>query len=1165
MTIPVADLMSQLRSLDIRLWAESDRLRYSAPADALTPELRAKLVERKADILAFLHQVDTAVRTEAPPIEAIPHSGDLPLSFAQQRLWFLDQLAPERPTYNLSNAFRLIGPLDVEALAQSLSEIVRRHEALRTTFEAKDGQPVQIIGPGPQPDEAWPLSLVDCRHLPETEREDEARRLAAEEARRPFILVQGPLLRVTLFQMGQADSILLLIMHHIISDGWSMGIFTRELAVLYEAYAAGQHPALPDPPIQYADFARWQRQWLQGSRLETQLAYWKQQLAGPLPSLQLPGDHPRPANQSFRGARHSLTLPTTLVNALRQINRQHDSTLFMMLLAAFNILLYRYSGQEDLIVGSPIANRNRSEIENLIGFFVNTLALRTDLSGNPTFLELLARLRQMSLEAYAHQDLPFERLVEALQPERDLSHQPIFQVMFVHQNTPLSMLEFSGLTLTPWPIETGAAKFDLTLFIEEDGTDLRASFEYSTDLFNAATISRLADHFQTLLAGIAARPESRLAELPLLTDRERQQLLVTWNATQAEWAPDRAAESIQQVFEAQVWQTPDARAAVFNGRTLTYDELNRRTNQLAHHLRALGVGPDKRVGICLERSLDMAVALVGVLKSGGAYLPLDPRLPPERLAFMLADAQAVALLTHQELAQTLPDPAAQVIRLDADATIIARHSDENPAHETRAENLAYILFTSGSTGQPKAVAVEHRHLLNYVYGILERLELPPGASFGLISAFAADLGNTAIFPSLCSGGCLHLILEEQATDPEALAEYGRQQRLDCLKIVPSHLKALLTASEPGHILPQQRLILGGEASDWAFIEQLHHLAPDCVIINHYGPTETTVGVTTYRVEAGQPVEASTTLPLGRPLANTQIYLLDPYLQPVPIGVPGELYVGGQGVSRGYLNRPALTAERFIPDPFSPKPGARLYRTGDRARYLPDGNIEFLGRVDHQVKIRGFRVELGEIEAVLGQHPAVREAAVLAQENPQRLVAYIVPRRNLTEPELLSYLKESIPDYMLPSVFVFLDSLPLNKNGKVDRRALPAPDPGQSQVTDHYQVPRDPVETVLADLWANLLGLERVGIFDNFFELGGHSLLAIQLISRLYKTFQVRLPVRVLFEAATIASLSEQLVKHEGQPGQVAAAARLRQKIRQMPAEEVQALLQARNKAKATGE
>ncbi|MGH7834655.1 MAG: amino acid adenylation domain-containing protein [Candidatus Binatia bacterium] len=927
-----------------------------------------------------------------------------PLSFAQQRLWFLHQLDSKSPTYHQPAAFLLSGSLDPQALQKALDHVVARHEALRTTFVPVDGIPMQMIVENRIVD----MPVVDLRGRSAGARDAEVQRLLAETIRHPFDLLQDLMLRALLLRLADHEHLLVLVTHHIASDGWSIGVLWRELAALYSAFASGNPSPLPELPIQYADYAVWQRDRLRGEILDSQLSYWKNQLSN-ISTLQLSGDRPRPAVQTFRGAKQSFLLSKELTERLKTLSRRERVTLFMTLVAAFQALLHRYTGQTDIAVGSPVAGRGWIELEGLIGFFVNTLVVRADLAGNPPFLEHLRRVRAVALEAYARQDLPFEKLVEELQPERNLSHSPLFQVAFVLQNTPSAAQKLEGLTLTPLETDTGTSKFDLMMSMEEQADGLKGSLQYSTDLFDQTTILRMLEHFCLLLEGVAADPNRQLSDLPLLTQAERNRLLVEWNDTDRD-LPNN--ESIHNLFESQAERTPEAVAVVFEDQELTYRELNGQANQLAHYLRKSGVRPETPVGLCVERSVETIVALLGILKAGGAYVPLDPVYPKERLEFVLNDAGANVLITQGKVleewadasienpkSKTCPEQSRRIenrttVCVDRDRQIIARESRENPPSATVPANLAYVVYTSGSTGRPKGVGVEHRQLINYLNGILETLELPAETSFATVSTIAADLGNTVVFSSLCAGGSLHIISRDRASDADAMGEYFARHRIDCLKIVPSHLSALQTPARSQPALPRRLLILGGEASRVDWIKSLRSLDSRCAILNHYGPTETTVGVLTHRIEPESPLPDLPNLPLGRPIFNTRVYLLDQHLNPVPVGVPGELHIGGLGVARGYLGQPALTAQKFIPNPFGNRSGARLYKTGDRARYLPDGNIEFLGRVDDQIKIRGFRIEPGEVENTLRRHSGVLEAAVLAMEDQlgePRLTAYVVPK------------------------------------------------------------------------------------------------------------------------------------------------------------------------------
>jgi amino acid adenylation domain-containing protein len=1141
----IDEFLAHLRSLDVKLWADGERLRYSAPEGTMTSTLLEQLRERKAEILAFLCQAAAATHSPSQSIQPVPRDGNLPLSFAQHRLWFLEQLEGESAAYNESVALCLTGPLNVRALEQSLREIVRRHEILRTTFPMINGVPIQVIAPVSD-ERNITMPVMDLWQLPEVEQSAEVQRLATEEARRPFDLANGPLLRVTLLKLdvspgsaGFQEHVLLVTMHHIICDGWSTGIFVREIAALYEAFLQGLPSPLPELPIQYADFAHWQRQWLTGPStvlrtsgvLETQLNYWKQQLVGAPPLLELPTDRPRPPVQTFRGSTECFEVNPDLTYKLKMLSRQEGVTLFMILLAVFKTLLYRYTEQADIVIGSPIANRNQFEIEGLIGFFVNTLALRTSLQGNPAFSELLQRVQQTALGAYEHQDVPFERLVEALELERNLSHAPLFQVMFGLQQAQVEKLALPGLTISPLKIERGTAKFDLTLAMMETAQGLSGEWEYNTDLFDAATIRRMMGHFLTLLEAIATNPRQRISELPLLTEAERHQILVEWNNTVADYPKDKC---IHELFEAQVERTPDAVTVVVNDsqsasrltphasrlthhvsritHQLTYRELNARANQLAHYLRKLGVGPEILVGICVERSLEMIVGLLGILKAGGAYVPLDPAYPKERLTFMLEDSQVSVLLTIQKLSTKFSEHQGYVICLDTDRESFSQESKENPYSGVTWENLAYIIYTSGSTGKPKGVLVTHRGIPNLCEVQMRIFDVKPDSRVLQFASFSFDASVSEIFVTFLAGAILCVFPQDTLLPGLTLSRTLREQAITVVTLPPSAL-AIMNEEE----FPDLKTIVS--AGEPCSAEIVARWASGRRFLNAYGPSEATVCATiNEHVQIGNPPS------IGVAIANTQIYIVDSYMQPLPVGVPGELYIGGVGLARGYLNRPGLTTSTFIPNPFSNKPGARLYKTGDLARYLPDGNIEFLGRIDHQVKIRGFRIEPGEIETVLANHSTVREAVVVAREDAtgnKRLIAYIVPHQDqaATASELCAFLKQQLPDYMIPATFMFLDALPLTPNGKVDRRALPDSDIARPELDEIFVAPRNPTEKVLADIWAEILQVERVGMNDNFFELGGHSLLAVRLIAQIQQQFEKKLPVAVLFQAPTIAQLA----------------------------------------------
>ncbi len=1460
----IETFLTDLNQLDIKLWVEGDRLRCNAPNGTLTPELKAELAARKGDIIQFLQ------RQPHRRIKRIDRTGTLPLSFAQQRLWFLTQLEEASTIYNESAALKLEGVLDREALAKSWREIVRRHEILRASFTTVNGEPQLAIDADPSVE----LIVSDFQEFSEAEQLAKIKAFTTSELQGPFDLSQGPLWRVNLIELTPTRHILLLVMHHIICDGWSFGILIRELSILYQAYCTGVASPLADLEIQYVDFASWQQQQLQGAALDQQLSYWQQQLADVPALLELPTDHPRPALQSYSGSSEAFALSHELTEKLKALSQQSGATLFMTILAGFNILLSRYSGQEDIAIGSPIAGRNHKDIESLIGFFVNTVVLRTDLTDNPTFLELLERVRQTCLEGYAHQDIPFEKLVEVLQPERSLSHSPLFQVMFVLQNTPMERLELPGLTLSPVELEKETAKFDMSLMLWETESGLRGTWEYNVDLFQQSTIRRAIGHFQTLLEGVVANPAMPMAELPVMTEAERHQVVVEWNDTKVEYPK---GQCIHQLFEAQVAQTPEAIAVVFEEEQLTYEELNVRANQLAHYLEGLGVVPETLVGIYVERSIEMVVGLLGILKAGGAYVPLDPTYPKERLAYMIEDSSVSILLSQETLRANLPAHQAEVICLDADWNQMANESPENLASDVKAHNLAYVIYTSGSTGKPKGVMVEHCQVANFFVGMDESIGddtsgtwltlttisfdisilelfwtltrgfkiilqekqkqlastvldsdiatkpiefslfyfanndsssssknqyqlLLEGAKFADQNDFLAvwtperhfhEFGGIYPNPSLTSSAIAsitkrikirsgsvvlplhneirvaeewsfvdnlsdgrvgisiasgwhpndfvlapenygerkeimlqkletirklwrgesislkdgngklievktfprpiqdklpiwitaagnpetfrlageigtnlltHLLgqsIEEVAEkiaiyrnawqefghpgsghvtlmlhtfigddidvvrekvrkplcnylsstvglltkmvksmgidfntqdisedDKQALLSHAFERYFEtsgllgtpekCLKIVnrlkaigvdelaclidfgvdfdsvitslksikkikeasnsnvnidaqdysiptqikkhnvshlqctPSFLKMLTLIPEGINSLQSlQKLMVGGEAFPLSLAKQIRKVMVG-EIYNMYGPTEATIWSATYRL-----ADIKTKLSIGKPIANTQIYILDSYLQPVPVGVPGELYIGGAGVVRGYLNRPKLTESKFISNPFGE---GCIYKTGDLCRYLLDGNIEFLGRIDNQVKIRGFRIELGEIEAILNHHQDVREAVVIPREDvngDKQLIAYVVSaHKSLNTVDLGKFLKQKLPDYMIPSALVFLETMPLTPNGKIDRKALPIPD-FRKNLEKSWVAPRDPWEQQLAEIWSKILNVSPIGVQDNFFDLGGHSLLVVQLMTKIQRQFGKNVPLATLFQNPTI--------------------------------------------------
>lgn len=1143
-----AELVVDLSRLGVKLWVDGDQLRFKAPQGALTPELKARLREQKGELVNFLCRVRESLESsEAPPIRPVARRGDVPLSYAQERLWIIDQWE-SNAAYNIFDEILIEGRINPAALEQSLNEIIRRHETLRTTFVICDRRPVQRIAPTRN----FSIRLINLDGLSGPDRDSELSHLVLAEIARPFNLAQGPLLRVWLFRLEAERHVLLFNLHHIISDGWSTGVLIKELAAFYKAFTSGHSSPLPELSVQYADYAQWQREWMNGDRLENHLRFWKERLEGAPASLDLPSDRRRPPVRTSRGAAHQFTLPADLSAEVRRLSQQERVTPFMVLLAAWKTLLWRYAGQDDIVVGSPHANRNRTEIEDLIGFFVNTLVLRTNLSGHLSFQELLARVRETTISAQAHQDLPFEKLVEEIQPDRDPSRTPLFQVVFVFQNAPMREMEAPGLILKRLDLPTETSKFDLSLTITDAEPSLPAVIEYSTDLFEGATIRRMLTHFQNLLKGAVADPGQRLSELPLLTEVERRQLL-EWNRSGARYP---AETCLHQLFEAQVAQTPNAVAVAFEGARFSYQQLNARANQLGRHLRALGVGPDVLVGLYLDRSLDLVVAMLAVLKAGGAYLPLDLAYPPDRLAFMLEDSQTTLLITKRsrvedresqsatlDLQSLILDPRVRVICIDGERELIERQSVENPTNEATANNLAYVIYTSGSTGRPKGALVTHANVVRLFSATQDWYHFDERDVWTLFHSYAFDFSVWELWGALLHGGRLVIVPYWVSRSPEAFHELLRREQVTVLNQTPSAFRQLIRTAAPPSVMPSvivdeqtetapelalRLVIFGGEALELQSLKPWfdRHGDERPQLVNMYGITETTVHVSFRPIRATDLEEGRGSV-IGGAIPDLEIYVLDGHLRPAPIGVPGEMYVGGAGVARGYLNRPELTAERFIPDPFGGAVGARLYRTGDLARYLADGDLEYLGRTDHQVKIRGFRIELGEIEASLNTHPLIGEAAVLVREDSpgeKRLVAYLVtkPETAPSISELREFLKQKLPEYMTPAAFVALDALPLTENGKLDRRALPAPDAARPELEEAYAAPRNAREELLAEIWASVLNVDRVGIHDNFFELGGHSLLGTQLMSRVNEGFHVNLPLRVLFESPTVAGLTERI-------------------------------------------
>ncbi len=1107
------EFLSELRNLGIRLSTDGEKLRCNAPKDSLTPSLQIEIIERKAEIIAFLQDTHLSGNSSPSQIQPVPRNQNLPLSFSQQRLWFLDQLEPNSPLYNILRALRLHGDLNIQVLQQTLDAVVAHHEVLRTKYVSENGEPRQVIST-PQSVE---LPIIDLQQYDKKEREIQLHTILQQESQRSFNLASDILLRGCLVQLAPQEYVLLLVMHHIASDGTSTNILWKQLTQLYKAFLDGKPNPLPKLPIQYADYAFWQRQWLSTEVLDKQLNYWKRQLAGAPSVLELPTDYPRPPVQTYNGASEPLALPQSLSDGLKRFCRQQGVTTYMTLLAAFQTLLYRYSGQEDIIVGSPIAGRNFTEVDKLIGFFVNTLVMRTQFQEHLSFLEVLKRVRQTAIEAYAHQDIPFEQLVQELQLQRSLSHSPLFQVIFTLQNDVIGTPNFPGLTCRRLEMESVAAKFDLWLSMKETQEGLIGYCEYNSDLFDRATIRRWIGHFQVLLEGIVDNPQQLVSQLPLLTEGERHQILVEWNNTATDYPQDKC---IYQLFEEQVELTPDAVAVEFEDQQLTYRQLNNRVNQLAHYLQSLGVKPEVLVGICVERSLEMVVGLLGILKAGGAYVPIDPDYPKERLAYMLEDSSVPVLLTQNQLVAKLPKTQAQLVCLDTGWKVISQESQENPHSEVKPNNLSYVIYTSGSTGKPKGVQIGHQSLVNFINSMTNEPGLTTSDRLLAITTICFDIHTLEIYLPLTVGATIILASREVAMNGSKLASQLANYGVSAMQATPATWQMLLAANWLGS--SELKAICGGETLRQSLANSL--LAKVGDLWNIYGPTETTVWSTTSKVTPKR-VSRHQDAPesIGQAIANTFIYILDSHLQPVPIGIPGELHIGGTGLARGYLNRPELTEQKFIPSPFSNEPGSRLYKTGDLARYLPDGNIEFLSRIDSQVKIRGLRIELGEIEARLTENSQVQEAVVIAREDipgDKRLVAYIVSGETLPSiSQLRSNLKQKLPDYMIPSAFVTLDALPLTPNGKINYRGLPAPDISRaSEIT--FIPPNTPTQELLAAIWSQVLGIEKIGVDHNFFELGGHSLKATQVISQIRQVFGIELPLKTLFEEPTVTQLSD---------------------------------------------
>ena len=1090
------------------------------------------LTNQKRDLLKLLLN-KKGINLQTETILPRPNSEPAPLSFGQEQLWFLSQIQ-DNTTYNLPLALQISGSLNISVLEQVITEIVRRHEILRTNFQQIEGKNLQVI----RPEINISLQVINLDQITAKQQLQNVERLINQETDKIFNLSEDDLFQSTLYQLNQNSYILLLNMHHIISDGWSIGILLQELSTLYGAYLAGNKSPLPDLQIQYADYAIWQKEKFTSEIREKQLNYWKQQLADIPPLLELPTDKPRPPIQSFRGGIWEFSINSNLSQKIRTLTQQSDATLFMTMLAAFVILLYRCSGQDDILIGSPMAGRNRQEIQSLIGYFVNTVVLRTKLTGNPNFREILNQVRQVATDAHNYQDIPYNQVVEALNPQRNLSYNPVFQILFDLQHSLTDKLQLPGLTLQPFLGEHSTSKFDLSLIIEDRGTELIGAWEYSSDLFTQEAISRITENFQTLLNGIVNNPETPINQLPIISAFEQQQILEKWNNTQQDY-PESFC--IHELFTQQVIKTPDAIAVKFGNQQLTYTQLNQKANQLANYLQNCGVTSEVLVGLYLERSLDILIAILAILKAGGAYLPLDPKYPQTRLTDILNDSQVSIILTQEKLLTSLSSPLprgetpltpyqGKIILLDTDLTIISQQNIETPISAIKPDNLAYVIYTSGSTGKPKGVMITHQNIVNHATSIIDKYQINSHDRILQFTTFIFDVAAEEIFPAWLSGATLIICPQEMVTNLIEFSQFLAQESLTVVNLpTPYWQEWVLEIDRKVSQIPDSlRLVITG--SDQVLPEKLAlwqklvtEKRQNIQWINAYGLTETTITSTVYQLPVNYQLNTTHSVPIGRPIANTEIYILDQNLQPVPIGIPGELHIGGAGLARGYLNRKQLTNEKFISNPISSSKSSRLYKTGDLARYLPDGNIEFLGRIDYQVKIRGFRIELGEIEAVLAQHPLVKSSAVIVREiqpGNKQLVAYVVTEDHSNiQQDLRSFLKQNLPDYMLPAFFVRLAELPLTPTGKINRRALSALMLELNHEID-YILPRNPLEQKLAEIWCQVLGLEKVSVEENFFNLGGHSLATIQIISRIRETLKIDLPLQYLFTEPTIAGLTK---------------------------------------------
>lgn len=1125
----IESLLARLAALDVRLALDGERLNVNAPKGALGPELRAELGACKEALKAHLRERPAAPPPAAlPDFVRVPRSASMPVSHTQQRLWFLRRMDPDSSAYNIVSAARLDGPLDIDAFERSFDDLLQRHESLRTRFFAVDGAPRCSV----ESEAHLRMTLIDLSGLDEAVREEQALRELRDIAREPFDLARCPLMRLVLVRLSPQRHLFCIVIDHIVADGISVGILFAEMQRLYRERLGGPAALLPPLPLQYIDHVHWQNAAFAAGANDAHLAFWKQQLHGLPPVLALPTDRPRPRLQTQRGARHLHLLPEALVAQLKATARREGVTLYMLMLAAFEVLLHRYSGEEDFAVGSVVGARDRPELEGVVGFFANNIVQRADLSGNPTVRELLARVRETALKAYAHQEMPFDLLVEALAPRRDLDHSPLFQVLFVLHNITMAGEQMERVTATVQELTLPTARFDLSVDVFDIPTGMRVYLEYNTDLFDAATIERMAGHYAALLAGVVADPLAPVGALPMLGAAESAQLQTQRRGVTL---PAPPALTVHGLFEAQARRTPQAEALRMDGRALSYGELDARAERLARRLVALGVAAESLVGVWMERSPEMVVALLAVLKAGGAYVPLDPAFPRERIAFMLEDAAIAVVVTQASLRDALPGTAARALVIDAEPDEPAAAPATRPAADVSAASLAYVIYTSGSTGRPKGVQIEHGAVVNFLRSMQREPGIGPADRLVSVTTLSFDICGLEIFGPLSAGGTVVLASRATALDGPALARLLDDERATVLQATPATWRLLLDSGWTGVRAPGGlKMLCGGEALPRELAERL--LALPGELWNLYGPTETTIWSTLTRVrDTARPIS------IGRPIAETTVQVLEPSGLPAPVGVAGELCIGGAGVARGYLHRPELTAQKFVTLALPGSAPERVYRTGDLVRLRGDGLLEFVGRRDHQVKLRGFRIELEEIEAVLDTHPGLRQCVVAVREDTpgdQRLVAYLVPADGAAfdAEAARQTLRTRLPEYMVPNLFVALEALPLTPNGKVDRKALPVPKLAPVVPDAAREALMNPAEQRVAAAWRELLGVARVGLLDNFFDLGGHSLLLVKLQVRLQRDFGTELPLVELFQHTTVQAQAQRLLAH---PGDAAALQRAR--------------------------